>query len=140
MKKTLIAIAVSAALSAPIAAYAENDVMVGAGFGVIDVGTGSSTGFMFGAQMKLNENAGIGLNYHEGEIFSVSYRHYMQKYADGLFFEGGFISGGGASGFEGGAGFDMPLQNNITLRGGAGVLVVNGSTAFAARAGVYYSF
>ena len=53
MKKTLIAIAVSAALSAPAAVYAKNDVMVGAGFGFIDVGLGSASGFMFGAQMKL---------------------------------------------------------------------------------------
>lgn len=139
-KKTLIAIVVSAALSAPFIAYAENDVMVGAGFGVIDVGFGSASGFMFGAQIKLNEKAGIGANYHEGDVFSVSYRGYIDKYADGLFWEAGLISGGGATGFEGGGGFDMPLRNQLSLRVGVGVLVVSGATAFAARAGVYYSF
>ena len=68
MKKILIAIVVSVALSAPVAVYAGNNVMVGAGFGFVDVGLGSSSGYMFSAQVKLNEDAAIAWNFHEGSI------------------------------------------------------------------------
>lgn len=139
MRKMLLAAVVSAALSIPSFASAENNVMVGAGFGVIDVGAGSVTGYMLGAQMQLNNKAGIGVNYHEGDIFSVAYRGYLDKYANGIFWEAGMISGGGVSGFEGGAGFDFPLQNKLSLRLAAGVIVVDGNTATAARGGIYYS-
>jgi len=140
MKKTLIAIAVSAALAAPAAAYAENDIMIGAGFGLVDVAGVSVTGYMLGAQFKLNDKGGVGVNYHEGDIFSVSYRGYFADYADGLFWEGGIISAAGVSGFEGGVGYDIPLQNKLSLRVAGGAIVVSGSTAFAARGGVFYSF
>ena len=73
-------------------------------------------------------------------LFTLSYRGYPNKYADGVFWEGGLISGGGVLGFEAGGGFDVPLQNNLTFRVGAGIVVVDNATAFGARGGVYYSF
>ncbi|MEE8481856.1 MAG: hypothetical protein V3S12_00755, partial [Acidiferrobacterales bacterium] len=87
MKKTLIAIVVSAALSVPVATYAANDIMFGGGFGVASAGGASSTGFTFGVQMKLNDKSAVALDYAEGGLFLGTYRGYLENYADGIFWE-----------------------------------------------------
>ncbi len=138
MNKTLIALAVSAALLAPVSAYAENDVMFGGGFAVIGNEFGSTSGFTFGVQMKLSDSGGIGLNYYEGESFSGTYRGYLDKYADGPFWEAGILSGGGASaGFLGG-GIDIAQSENIVFRVNGGILVADFGTAFGAALTVNY--
>lgn len=132
MKKTLIAIAVAAALTAPVATYAANDVMFGGGFGVIGAGGATASGFTFGVQMKLNDSAGIGLDYAEGDLFSGTYRSYLEKYADGIFWEAGIVTGGGAAAALLGGGIDIAQSSNLVFRVRGGAVIGEGGTAFAA--------
>ena len=138
MKKTLIAIAVSAALSSPVVAYAENDIMFGGGFGVASAGGATISGFTLGLQMKLSDTGAAGLNYYEGELFTGSYRGYLDKYADGPFWEAGIATGGGATAALLGGGFDIEQSKNILFRARAGAIIGDAGTAFAASITVNY--
>ncbi len=138
MKKTLIAIAVSAALAAPLATYAANDIMFGGGFGVAGAGGVSTTGFTFGVQMKLNNSAAIALDYAEGDLFIGTYRGSIDKYADGTFWEAGLITGGGSAAAVLGGGIDIAQSNNLVFRVRGGVVIGEAGTGFAAAVTANY--
>ncbi len=140
MRNFLYTILACSALAAPAVNAAGTDFMAGGGFGTISAGGVSASGLQLGAQFKFSDNAGFGLNYYDGGFISVSYRGYLDKYADGVFYEVGGSSVAGTMVLLGGAGFDIPLENKLTARAAAGIVVGDGGTAFAARAGVYYNF
>ncbi|MFV1996663.1 MAG: hypothetical protein ACC641_01505 [Acidiferrobacterales bacterium] len=132
MNKTLVAIAVSAVLAAPAAAYAENDVMFGGGIGVASAAGVSVTGFTLGVQMKLTDSGAVALDYAEGDLFSGTYRGYINNYADGVFWEAGILTGGGATAGLVGAGYDIAQSKNIVFRVRGGAIFDSAGTAFAA--------
>lgn len=107
---------------------------------MLGAGGVTASGLQLGAQYKLSDTAGLGLNYYDGGFISVAYRGYLDKYADGVFYEAGGSSVAGTIGFISGAGFDMPLKNKLTGRAAAGIVVYDSGITFSARLGVYYNF
>lgn len=138
LKKTLVAIAAAAVLTAPIVTYAEKDIMFGGGFGVVGTGGASAAGFTFGAQMKLNDAAGISLDYAEGDLFIGTYRGYLDNYADGPFWEAGVVTGGGSVAATVGGGIDIAQSNNLVFRVRGGVVIGEGGTGFGAAVTANY--
>lgn len=138
MKKYLLAAALSVALAAPFSAKAANDFMIGGGFGMIDVSGTSVTGYVLGAQFKVNNKSGIALNYHEGEIFGGTFKYYLGRYTNGVFLEGGMLSGGGSTALVLGGGYETPLSPKVNFSAAGGLISASGNSAFGGRLMVYY--
>lgn len=137
VKQSLIGLAaLGAAAVAP--AHAAGDFSIGAGFAGFDVGTASGTGYVIEGMVKVDPKLAVAIDLHEGGIFGVSARYYMDKMYDGVFLEGGMLSGGGASVADIGAGFEIGAAKNVSIRAGFGAIIGSGGTALGYRVTANY--
>jgi len=138
MKKTAIAAVMALLLIPGLAAARTSGFSIGAGLGSISSGGVSNSGWVIDGAYAIDRHGTLAVDLHEGSITGVSYRYYMDRAYNKLFFEGGILSGNGVTDPMAGAGYEVPLAPQVTLRVGAGVIFDSNSTAVGFRGTVNF--
>lgn len=115
---------------------------LGLGVGLASAGGYSDSGYAFLFQMQQDPHSAIGFAYHQSDIITFTYKHYVGPYGNSAFLEGGMLALTYYDYYYPmfGVGADLPLGNSNILSLTAGTAFGDTGTAFVGRAAIMFEF